>query len=100
MSEFWRLSVRRFQEFDAAAVAYDRYRPRDPVELFKNIIKLGGLKPGATAIEIGAGTVIATGSLISHGLRVVAIDTSPAMLSIAREKFGTNARFVEGRFED
>ena len=87
MSEFWRLSVRRFQEFDAAAVAYDRYRPRDPVELFKNIIKLGGLKPGATAIEIGAGTVIATGSLISHGLRVVTIEPSLAMLSIARQSW-------------
>jgi SAM-dependent methyltransferase len=100
MSWLWRLSAQRSQEFDAAAGAYDRYRPRYPIELFDDIINLGELKPGAIAIEIGAGTGIATGSLISHGLRVVAIDTSPAMLSIAREKFGTNARFVEGRFED
>jgi SAM-dependent methyltransferase len=100
MSELWRLSAQRSQEFDAAAAAYDRYRPRYPVELFDDIIRLGELKPGVTAIEIGAGTGIATGSLISHGLRVVAIDPSPAMLSIAREKFGTNARFVIGRFED
>ena len=63
----------------AAAGAYDRYRPRYPIELFDDIINLGELKPGAIAIEIGAGTGIATGSLISHGLRVVAIDTSPAM---------------------
>jgi SAM-dependent methyltransferase len=100
MSELWRLSAQRSGEFDAAAVAYDRYRPRYPVELFDSIITLGELKPGATAIEIGAGTGIATGSLISHGLRVVAIEPAPAMLSIAREKFGANARFVNGRFED
>jgi len=98
MAWLWHVSAQRSQEFDAAARAYDRYRPRYPIELFDDIINLGELKPGATAIEIGAGTGIATGSLISHGLRVVAIDTSPAMLSIAREKFGTNARFVGGRF--
>ena len=100
MSELWRLSTLRSGEFDAAAVAYDRYRPRYPVELFDSIFKLGELKPGATAIEIGAGTGIATDSLISHGLKVVAIEPAPTMLSIAREKLGTNARFVNGRFED
>src|SRR5580704_2456859 len=100
MSELWRLSAQRSLEFDAAAVAYDRYRPRYPVELFDDIIDLGELRPGAAAIEIGAGTGIATGSLISHGLRVTALEPAPAMLSIAREKFGANARFINCRFED
>jgi SAM-dependent methyltransferase len=100
MPELWRISAQRSQEFDAGAVAYDRYRPRYPVELFDDIIELSELKPGARAIEVGAGTGIATGSLISHGLRVVAIEPAAGMLSIASQKFGSNARFVEGRFED
>jgi SAM-dependent methyltransferase len=100
MSELWRTSAQRSQEFDAAAAAYDLYRPRYPIELFEDIIGLGELKPGARAIEVGAGTGIATGPLISRGLRVVAIEPAPAMLSIASQKFGSNARFVEGRFED
>jgi SAM-dependent methyltransferase len=100
MSELWRLSAQRTQEFDAAAVAYDRYRPRYPVELFDDILELGQLKPGARAIEVGAGTGIATSQLIDHGLSVVAIDPASAMLSIASQKLGSNARFVEGRFED
>ncbi len=100
MSELWRLSAQRSQEFDAAAVAYDRYRPRYPERLFDDIVKLGELKPGASAIEIGAGTGIATGPLIGRGLQVIAIEPSPGMASIAREKFGSNARFVNGRFED
>jgi SAM-dependent methyltransferase len=100
MSEHWRLSAQRSQEFDAAAVAYDRYRPRYPEGLFDDIVELGELKPGASAIEIGAGTGIATGPLISRGLQVMAIEPAPAMASIANEKFGSNARFVHGRFED
>lgn len=100
MSELWRLSAQRSQEFDAAAVAYDRYRPRYPDGLFDDIVELGALKPGASAIEIGAGTGIATGPLISRGLRVIAIEPAPAMASIACEKFGSNARFVNSRFED
>jgi SAM-dependent methyltransferase len=100
MSQLWRISAQRSQEFDADAVAYDRYRPRYPVELFDDIIGLGELKPGARAIEVGAGTGIATGPLIAHGLDVVAIEPAAAMLSIASQKFGSNARFEEGRFED
>lgn len=82
------------------AVAYDRYRPRYPERLFDDIVELAELGPEAKAIEIGAGTGIATGPLISRGLQVVAIEPAPAMSALAREKFGDTARFVDGRFED
>jgi SAM-dependent methyltransferase len=82
------------------AGAYDRFRPRYPEVLFDDIVELAELEPGATAIEIGAGTGIATGPLIGRGLRVVAIEPEPAMSALAREKFGDKARFVDGRFED
>jgi SAM-dependent methyltransferase len=100
VSDLWQLSAQRTQEFDRAADAYDRYRPRYPDELFDDLLELGELNPGAGAIEIGAGTGIATGPLISRGLRVIAIEPAPAMASIAYKKFGRNARFVNGRFED
>ena len=100
MSEIWRLAARRSKEFDATAVAYDEYRPRYPEELFDDIIELGELRPGARALEIGAGTGIATASLVSHGLQVVAIEPSSSMMELGQEKLGDTARFVAGRFED
>lgn len=83
MSEIWRLSRKRSRDMDAEAVAYDRYRPRYPNDLFDDIVELGELKPGAKTIEIGAGTGIATGPLISRGLQVIAIEPGPAMSAIA-----------------
>jgi SAM-dependent methyltransferase len=82
------------------AASYERYRPRYPEELFDEIVELAELEPGAKAIEIGAGTGIATGPLISRGLQVVAIEPAPAMSALARDKFGDKARFVDGRFEN
>ena len=61
----------------------DRYRPRYPNDLFDDIVELGELKPGAKTIEIGAGTGIATGPLMSRGLQVIAIEPGPAMSAIA-----------------
>ena len=82
------------------ALDYDRYRPRYPDGLFDDIVELGALQPGATAIEIGAGTGIATEPLADRGLRVTAIEPAPAMAALGAEKLGSRARFVVGRFED
>jgi SAM-dependent methyltransferase len=90
----------RSQAFEAMAGAYDRYRPRYPEELFDDIVELAQLGPGATVIEIGAGTGIATGPLISRGLHVVAIEPANEMSALAKDKFGDKAHFVDGRFED
>lgn len=100
MSDIWKLAARRSKEFDASAIAYDRYRPRYPDEVIDDIVDLGELRPGARAIEIGAGTGIGTESLVGRGLRVVAIEPSDGMRKLAQEKLGDRARFVEGRFED
>lgn len=94
------MATDRSQVFNAMAGVYDRYRPRYPAGLFDDIMELAELEPEAKAIEIGAGTGIATGPLISRGLQVVAIEPALAMSTLAREKFGDRARFVDGRFED
>jgi SAM-dependent methyltransferase len=100
MSNIWKLAARRSKEFDASAVAYDRYRPRYPDELIDDIIELGGVQRGDRAIEIGAGTGIGTAPLVDRGLHVIGIEPSPSMRELAEDKLGNRARFVAGRFED
>ncbi len=100
MSDLWRSAEQRSAEFDAKAVDYDRYRPRYPESLFDDIVELGALRRGATVLEIGAGTGIATGPLADRGFQVTAIEPAPAMVEVAVEKLGSRVRFVVGRFED
>lgn len=100
MSDVWKLASRRSKQFGASAVAYDRFRPRYPAELIDDIIELGDVQRGARAIEIGAGTGIATAPLVERGLQVIGIEPSQSMRELAEEKLGNRARFVAGRFED
>ena len=98
VSDLWRVAEQRSAEFDASY--YDRYRPRYPEGLFDDILELGAIQPGATAIEIGAGTGIATDRLADKGLQVTAIEPASAMAAFGVKKLGSRARFVVCRFED
>jgi SAM-dependent methyltransferase len=100
MSDLWRMARARSATFDAHALAYDRYRPSYPAGLFDDIMAYGKLQPGMAVVEAGAGTGIATGPLADRGLRVTAIEASPAMAAVAEEKLGSRVRIVVGRFED
>jgi SAM-dependent methyltransferase len=100
VSGLWRSARERSLEFDASALEYDRYRPRYPEGVFDDIVELGRLTRGADVIEVGAGTGIATTALVGRGLRVTALDPSPQMLAVSKDKLGGGARFVVGRFED
>jgi SAM-dependent methyltransferase len=100
VSDIWKLAARRSEEFDASAVAYDRFRPRYPDQIIEDFLQLGDLDTGARVIEIGAGTGIGTAALAAHGLQVVAIEPSSGMRELAEEKLGEAAKFVDGRFED
>ncbi len=72
----------------------------DIQRVFDDILELGAIQPGATAIEIGAGTGIATEPLADKGLQVIATEPASAMAALAGKKLGSRARFVVGRFED
>lgn len=100
MSEVWRGAGRRTSEFDAVALAYDRYRPRYPAALFDDLSTVCGLEPGDRVIEIGAGTGIATLPLIECGFQVTAIEPASAMAAVLNAKVGDRAVVVVGRFED
>jgi SAM-dependent methyltransferase len=98
MEELWRVAETRVGEFDGAAEAYDRFRPRYPDAIFDAIV--GAVDPCRTAVEVGAGTGIATAALAKRGLRVTTVEPSPSMIAIAQSKRIPDVSFVCGRFED
>jgi SAM-dependent methyltransferase len=99
VSELWRIAAERSAQFDAEALDYDRYRPRYPDELFDDLLSLVD-GPAARAVEIGAGTGIATVALVERGMRVLAIEPSASMAEILAEKLQDQVEIVVGRFED
>ncbi len=60
MSDLWRVASEASERFAAQALDYHRYRPRYPEGVFDDIVRLANLSPEDKAIEIGAGTGIAT----------------------------------------
>jgi trans-aconitate methyltransferase len=55
---------------------------------------------GLSALEVGAGTGIATVPLVDRGLKITALEPAPAMAELARAKLGSRARVEVSRFED
>jgi ubiquinone/menaquinone biosynthesis C-methylase UbiE len=50
-------------------------------------LAVANVKPGKVAADIGCGTGFMTEVLVERGLKVIAVDGSPAMLSQMRKKF-------------
>lgn len=82
----WESSDRvRFRlTFDEDAAAYDRTRPVAPGHVFDELVELGGLRAGASVVEIGCGTGQATVPLAARGLRVVALEPGRQLAARAR----------------
>jgi hypothetical protein len=83
MSDLWRVASEASERFAAQALDYHRYRPRYPEGGFDDIVRLANLSPGDKAIEIGAGTGIATQPLVERGLDVTAIEPAAALAAVA-----------------
>ncbi len=76
--------------FGAIADEYDRVRPSYPPEVIGRIIAAGMLTSrSALALEIGAGTGIATRQLLDGGARVHAIEPDESMASKMRSLLGS-----------
>lgn len=72
--------------FGENADAYDAHRPSYPDAVFDAVVEFGALRPGDTAVEIGAGTGKATSGFRARGLDVLALEPDPAMAAIARRQ--------------
>lgn len=71
--------------YSAAAAAYDRVRPRYPVDLIENAIELAQLPPQAHLLEIGCGPGIATVEFARRGFSMVCVEPSLEMCEFARQ---------------
>lgn len=99
MGQLWEIATERTRQFDAEALAYDRFRPRYPEALFDDLLSLVD-SPSPTAIEIGAGTGIATVPLVERGVRVLAVEPSASMAEILTEKLRDEVEVIVDRFQD
>lgn len=74
--------------FNDAAPEWDRLRQSYFSEAVREkAIAIAQVQPGKLAADLGAGTGFITEALVRHGLRVIAVDQSEAMLSEMQKKF-------------
>lgn len=76
------------RRFDGLAEEYDRYRPRYPPEAIDYMLSACGAGEGTIVADIGAGTGISALPLLERGLTVYAVEPSPSMCSVLRERLG------------
>ncbi|MGL5065577.1 MAG: class I SAM-dependent methyltransferase [Microcoleus sp.] len=62
--------------YSAVAVAYDRVRPRYPVDLMQRAIDLAEIPPNGKVLEIGCGPGIATVEFARRGFSMVCVEPS------------------------
>jgi SAM-dependent methyltransferase len=65
--------------FDRVAATYEQARPGYPEALYDQLRSLGVTRPGATVLEVGAGTGQATRRLVDAGCDVVALEPAPQL---------------------
>jgi ubiquinone/menaquinone biosynthesis C-methylase UbiE len=74
--------------FDNIGATWDRMREGFFSERVRErAFRIAEIEPGHAALDLGAGTGFITSGLLDRGLRVVAVDQSPAMLEALRAKF-------------
>jgi SAM-dependent methyltransferase len=69
--------------FDKAASLYHEARPRYPERLFEDLIRWARLTPGASLLEIGCGTGIATLPLAQRGFHILCLEPGPELAARA-----------------
>jgi trans-aconitate methyltransferase len=83
--------------FGQAVEAYDRLRPSYPATAIDHVLGLTTVK---TAVEIGAGTGIATAGFARPELRITCLEPDPAMAGALESRRLPNVDVVISRFED
>jgi SAM-dependent methyltransferase len=88
--------------FGRVADLYDRARPSYPAVAIDSLVDFAQLWPGATVLEVGAGTGKATRLLADRGLLVTGLEPDPAMAAVARRNCAEypNVQIEQAAFED
>jgi len=88
--------------FDRVAAEYDRHRPAYPDELIDRACAFAGLRPGDRVLEVGCGSGQLTRSLLTRGLRVMAVEPGDRLTVLARQNLGGigDVEIVNARLED
>ena len=83
------------------ASEYDAVRPGYPSELVAAVVAFASSSP-IRAVEVGAGTGLATDSFATLGLSITCVEPDPEMAEILARRFAGNDSIdvVIGRFED
>lgn len=77
--------------FETVAPAWDTMRKGFFSEnVRRKALQVAEVKPGALSADLGAGTGFITEALLDHGINVIAVDESPAMLQELGKKYATN----------
>src|SRR5688500_3719912 len=81
--------------FDAVAPRWESMRTAFfPEAVRVKAIEAAGVRPGARALDVGAGSGFLTGALLAAGARVDAVDASPAMVDELGRRFPAAAARV------
>lgn len=84
------------QPFDLIAAEYQRVHSTNPHQVALVDDLAGRLAPGSAVLDLGCGTGVPTaGRLVVAGHAVTGVDTSSAMLALARTQVA-GAEFVQG----
>jgi SAM-dependent methyltransferase len=82
-------------QFAAVAGAYERGRPEYAGEVVEALAGELGLEPGATVLDLAAGTGKLTRTLVAGGLDVVAVEPLAELRALLAESIGGD-RIIEG----
>ncbi len=90
--------------FDKVPESYDRSRPEYPGPAFEELLSYLRVRRPVEApvvLEIGPGTGQATGTLLSRGARVTAVEIGPRLAQFLRRKLASaeNLEVLTGAFE-
>lgn len=88
--------------FDDNANSYDKYRPKYPKEVVKELIDLSHIESRDKILEIGCGTGQITMDFVKKGYEIVAIEKGKSLSKIASKKIERFdiGKIINSTFED
>lgn len=87
--------------FDSAARLYQQARPDYPAELYDELVRLAGLRPGDRLLEVGCATGKATIPLARRGFHITCVEIGTGLAAEARRHLAAFSRVqvIQAAFE-